>query len=149
MYRCFALHVCLHTSFVPGACGGQKKVAGSLELESLTLVSRQSRCWESNSGRAASALNHGAITPAPSACLLGPTHLFLGRLNRVLSSPQEENSLFIMTNMIITVNQTQSTCPEVGGSLGKPLGAPHRRLLVAKCVQATRNLSVSIPFPDS
>ncbi|XP_075835876.1 P2X purinoceptor 4 isoform X1 [Microtus pennsylvanicus] len=26
---------------------------------------------------------------------------------------QEENSLFIMTNMIITVNQTQSTCPEV------------------------------------
>lgn len=62
---------------------------------------------------------------------------------------QEENSLFIMTNMIITVNQTQSTCPEVGGSLGKPLGAPHRQLLVAKCVQATWNLSVSIPFPDS
>ncbi|XP_051017500.1 P2X purinoceptor 4 isoform X1 [Acomys russatus] len=26
---------------------------------------------------------------------------------------QEENSLFIMTNMIITVNQTQSTCPEI------------------------------------
>ncbi|EDM13671.1 purinergic receptor P2X, ligand-gated ion channel 4, isoform CRA_d [Rattus norvegicus] len=26
---------------------------------------------------------------------------------------QEENSLFIMTNMIVTVNQTQSTCPEI------------------------------------
>ncbi|KAL6042306.1 hypothetical protein STEG23_012792 [Scotinomys teguina] len=26
---------------------------------------------------------------------------------------QEENSLFIMTNMIITVNQTQSICPEI------------------------------------
>nr|AFQ41092.1 purinergic receptor P2X4 subunit variant 2 [Cavia porcellus] len=26
---------------------------------------------------------------------------------------QEENSLFIMTNMIITVNQTQGTCPEI------------------------------------
>ncbi|EDL19672.1 purinergic receptor P2X, ligand-gated ion channel 4, isoform CRA_f [Mus musculus] len=26
---------------------------------------------------------------------------------------QEENSLFIMTNMIVTVNQTQGTCPEI------------------------------------
>uniref|UniRef100_A0A8C0WYS2 ATP receptor n=1 Tax=Castor canadensis TaxID=51338 RepID=A0A8C0WYS2_CASCN len=26
---------------------------------------------------------------------------------------QEENSLFVMTNMIITMNQTQSTCPEI------------------------------------
>uniref|UniRef100_A0A2K6EM76 P2X purinoceptor n=1 Tax=Propithecus coquereli TaxID=379532 RepID=A0A2K6EM76_PROCO len=27
--------------------------------------------------------------------------------------PQEENSLFIMTNMIVTMNQTQGTCPEI------------------------------------
>uniref|UniRef100_A0A8C6EJI6 ATP receptor n=1 Tax=Microcebus murinus TaxID=30608 RepID=A0A8C6EJI6_MICMU len=27
--------------------------------------------------------------------------------------PQEENSLFIMTNMILTMNQTQGTCPEI------------------------------------
>uniref|UniRef100_A0A8C5NWI3 Purinergic receptor P2X, ligand-gated ion channel 4 n=1 Tax=Jaculus jaculus TaxID=51337 RepID=A0A8C5NWI3_JACJA len=26
---------------------------------------------------------------------------------------QEENSIFIMTNMIVTLNQTQSTCPEI------------------------------------
>uniref|UniRef100_A0A8C2VLB9 Purinergic receptor P2X 4 n=1 Tax=Chinchilla lanigera TaxID=34839 RepID=A0A8C2VLB9_CHILA len=26
---------------------------------------------------------------------------------------QEENSIFVMTNMIITVNQTQGTCPEI------------------------------------
>lgn len=43
----------------------------------------------------------------------------------VLSPPfpplQEENSLFIMTNMITTVNQTQGLCPEVGSFSGKSL----------------------------
>jgi hypothetical protein len=59
-----------------------------------------------------------------------------------------------MTNMIITMNQTQSTCPEVGGSSGKHLG-PYTHLstpTVVNCVwdQATWNLFLLILlFPDS
>ncbi|CAO2629553.1 P2X purinoceptor 4 [Lemmus lemmus] len=63
---------------------------------------------------------------------------------------QEENSLFIMTNMIITVNQTQSTCPEVGGSLGKPLTqAPHPHLLLANCVGLDLGTGKCVPFNES
>lgn len=34
---------------------------------------------------------------------------------------QEENSLFVMTNLITTINQTQGLCPEVGSFSGKSL----------------------------
>ncbi|XP_023589434.1 P2X purinoceptor 4-like [Trichechus manatus latirostris] len=54
---------------------------------------------------------------------------------------QEKDSIFIMTNMIITMNQTQGICPEVGGFSGKsrgfakyytsPAGMEHRTLVKA------------------
>ena len=46
-----------------------------------------------------------------------------------LPSLQEENSVFIMTNMVITMNQTQGLCPEVGSFLEKSLG-PHTPLSI-------------------
>lgn len=35
---------------------------------------------------------------------------------------QEENSLFVMTNMIVTLKQTQGVCPEVGSFWGRASG---------------------------
>lgn len=40
----------------------------------------------------------------------------------LLSPLQEENSLFVMTNIIVTINQTQGFCPEVGSFLEKGAG---------------------------
>lgn len=58
------LHVCMCTMPMPGAPGSWE-MSDSLELR---IWSLPHRCWESNSGsqeRATSALNHGAISPAP------------------------------------------------------------------------------------
>uniref|UniRef100_A0A9L0SK88 P2X purinoceptor n=1 Tax=Equus caballus TaxID=9796 RepID=A0A9L0SK88_HORSE len=48
---------------------------------------------------------------------------------------QEENSLFVMTNMIITMNQTQGLCPEVGSFSWKEpwTSRPLRPCLSAGC----------------
>lgn len=41
--------------------------------------------------------------------------IVLSLLNFLLAlHAQEENSVFVMTNMIFTLNQTQGQCPEVG-----------------------------------
>lgn len=41
IYLCvwvFCLHICLRSTCVPGACGSQKRVLGSLQLELQTVV---------------------------------------------------------------------------------------------------------------
>lgn len=52
----------------------------------------------------------------------------------LLSPLQEESSLFIMTNIIVTMNQTQGFCPEVGSFLEKGSGLMPPPPIRTRCV---------------
>lgn len=88
------------------------------------------------------------VVKRASGCLRDPARLRRGCHGRALSPPpalQEENSLFIMTNMIVTTNQTQGHCPEVGSFSGR---APAQPTAHGAGPRGTRFLS-SFLFPDS
>lgn len=58
------LNVCMCTTCVPGDCGSQKRAADPLELNVQTAVSCLVDAGNRTQVRAASALKHGAISPA-------------------------------------------------------------------------------------
>lgn len=43
-------HICLCITYVPGACGGQKRALDTLDMEFQTLVTHPYGYWDSNLG---------------------------------------------------------------------------------------------------
>lgn len=71
MYGCFCPHKCIHSMHIPGVSRGQKMGSGPLELKLQIVNEPQCGCQALNlrpSKRAASVLNHQAISQAPSVC---------------------------------------------------------------------------------
>jgi hypothetical protein len=74
----FYLHICMCTSYVTGACGGQK-TGSDPETRVTDDCKPPCNCWELNlsSVWATSVLNHRAISPAPESVLFPLEFLFL------------------------------------------------------------------------